>query len=76
MYRHYRVERMAEKAKRVITQLFAAYRDNPNTIPPDFRNFYKGDEKIERVVCDYIAGMTDRYALEEYSKLFDPFARV
>lgn len=76
LYRHYRVERMAEKAQRVISQLFGAYLKNPNIIPPDFKNQYGEDETIARIVCDYIAGMTDRYALDEYAKLFDPYAKV
>ncbi|MBF0104614.1 MAG: deoxyguanosinetriphosphate triphosphohydrolase [Deltaproteobacteria bacterium] len=76
LYRHYRVERMAEKAKKVLTELFNTYMNNPNIIPPDFKDSYEEGEPVERIVCDYIAGMTDRYALDEYSKLFDPHAKV
>jgi dGTPase len=76
MYRHYRVERMAEKAKKVISDLFTAYTKNPNTLPPDFKESYDKSTVIERIVCDYIAGMTDRFALAEYSKLFDPFSKL
>lgn len=76
LYRHYRVERMAEKAKKVITELFNTYTNNPKIIPPDFKENYDANEPIKRIVCDYIAGMTDRYALDEYSKLFDPHAKV
>ena len=76
LYRHYRVERMAEKAKRVITELFTAYKSNKKIVPPGFSEAYSDDTSFERVVCDYIAGMTDRYALGEYKKLFDPMAKV
>ena len=76
LYRHYRVERMAEKAQRVISQLFQAYMKNPRTLPPDFKNQYDLNETTARIVCDYIAGMTDRYALDEYAKLFDPYSKV
>lgn len=77
LYRHYRVVRMAEKAKRVLKELFNAYTGNPNTVPQDFKKKYegRGDSDV-RIVCDYIAGMTDRFALQEYSKLFDPYAKV
>ncbi|MCP5464342.1 MAG: deoxyguanosinetriphosphate triphosphohydrolase [Deltaproteobacteria bacterium] len=77
MYRHFRVERMATKAQTVLKQLFNAYTQNPKTIPSDFKDKYKGRNIEEhRLICDYIAGMTDRFALEEHSKLFDPFAKV
>lgn len=76
LYRHYRVQRMAEKAKHVITQLFQAYTENTNILPEKFRKDYEETESVQRVVCDYIAGMTDRFALDEHSKLFDPHAKV
>jgi len=76
LYRHYRVERMAEKAQRVISQLFKAYTDNPKILPSQFLDEYDQSESFERIVCDYIAGMTDRYALDEYAKLFDPHSKV
>jgi dGTPase len=76
MYRHYRVVRMANKAERFITELFNAYRSEPDMLPFSAQQrLENGDEPHERIVCDYIAGMTDRYALQEYSKLFDPFTR-
>jgi dGTPase len=75
LYRHYRVERMADKAGRILTDLFRAYQKNPKILPPDvFAQFQS--EAAERVICDYIAGMTDRFALDEHKKLFDPLARV
>lgn len=75
MYRHYRMIRMADKARRIITQLFDIYSSNSDQLPPSFRNKTK-DENNVQLVCDYIAGMTDRFALQEYKKLFDPFERV
>lgn len=79
LYRHWRVERMSDKAGRILTELFGAYIKNPNILPAEFVASYAKSHKpepIERIVCDYIAGMTDRFALDEYSKLFDPHARV
>jgi dGTPase len=76
LYRHYRVERMAAKAERVITELFQAYQRNPRILPHDFVRHYTAGEPVERIVCDYIAGMTDRFALQEYGKLFDPLEKV
>ena len=76
LYRHYRVERMADKAKRILQDLFVSYQRNPNTIPHDFKDRYHQDEDIERIVCDYIAGMTDRFAIQEYGKMFDPHTKV
>ena len=75
MYGHYRVIRMEEKARRIIGGLFRAYCDRPAQLPPHIFLRVK-QEGIKRVVCDYIAGMTDRYAMEEYRKLFDPLAKV
>ncbi|HXV65131.1 MAG TPA: deoxyguanosinetriphosphate triphosphohydrolase [Vicinamibacteria bacterium] len=75
LYRHFRVVRMAEKAKRVVGDLFQAYAGNPRQLPPHV--LARVDEEgLERVVCDYIAGMTDRFALDEHRKLFDPHDRV
>jgi dGTPase len=66
---------MAEKARRIIHDLFKVYVDSPRQMPPNF-SVRTPTEGMARVVCDYIAGMTDRYALEEHRKLFDPQARV
>jgi dGTPase len=75
LYRHHRVERMADKAERILTDLFNAYRHNPKILPADvYADTQKGEP--ERAICDYMAGMTDRYALDEHQKLFDPHARV
>ncbi len=75
MYQHYRVIRMANKAQRFIKSLFDVYLDKPAQLPPNIKKRLKKDSK-EKVVCDYIAGMTDRYALDEYKKLFEPYERV
>lgn len=74
-YRQYRVMRMASKAERVITELFNAYLADPSLLPPKTQARLKEDLPA-RVVCDYIAGMTDRYALDEYARLFDPMTKV
>ncbi len=76
LYQHYRVMRMADKAKRFITELFQLYIQKPEQLPRTTRTRVARGEDVFRVVCDYIAGMTDRYCLEEYRKLFDPFERV
>jgi dGTPase len=75
LYRHYKVVRMATKAKRVVKELFEAYVENPRQLPPHILARGEGDG-LKRVVCDYIAGMTDRFALDEHRKLFDPLERL
>jgi len=75
LYHHYRVIRMADKAKRFIGELFEVYCGRPEALPPDVQKRIPLDG-VRRVVCDYIASMTDRYALDEYKKLFDPYAKV
>ncbi len=75
-YHHYRVIRMADKAKRFIGELFSLYISKPEQLPNTTRLRLSKKEDPYRVICDYIAGMTDRYCLEEYKKLFDPFERV
>jgi dGTPase len=74
LYTHYRVLRMAVKAERVITDLFDAFRSEP-AILPDGMQAVVGQRGLERTICDYIAGMTDRFAIEEHRKLFDPLER-
>jgi len=75
LYKNFRVIRMSDKARRFITGLFKVYLEKPEQLPPSDQ---KKIGKIGRygVICDYIAGMTDRYALDEYKKLFDPYERV
>jgi len=74
LYSHYRVKRMAAKAERFITDLFNEYVTHPEELP-DSVQAHLEERSLHRTVCDYIAGMTDRYALEEHQRLFDPFVR-
>jgi dGTPase len=75
LYSHYKVERMRIKAERFLTLLFENYVKNPTLLPASYQEKYELYGQ-ERVVCDYIAGMTDRYALDEYKRLFEPYERV
>jgi len=75
LYQHYRVIRMSSKAYRFITSLFEIYLDKPEQLPPNTQIRLQREGK-HRVICDYIAGMTDRYALDEYKKFFEPYERV
>ncbi|MBD3609099.1 MAG: deoxyguanosinetriphosphate triphosphohydrolase [Gammaproteobacteria bacterium] len=78
LYRHYRVHRMSNKAKRILEALFDAYMEDPRILPPDTQIMLKQGESEHgirgraRVVADYIAGMTDRYAILEYERIFNP----
>ncbi len=71
LYRHHRVVRMATKAERILTEMFQAYVEEPAILPEHMQKWIEV-RGLERTVCDYIAGMTDRFAIEEYRKLFDP----
>jgi dGTPase len=75
MYRHYRVVRMGDKAGRILRDLFLSYVGEPLQLPPHYQERIPRDG-VHRVVCDYIAGMTDRFAVDEHRKLFDPMVRV
>jgi len=75
LYHHYRVMRMSIKAKRFIRELFCEYVARPKQLPAEVQ-LRIPKEGVKRVVCDYIAGMTDRYALDEYKKLFNPYEKV
>ena len=68
LYQHYRVARMSAKSRRVITELFQAFLSDPRLLPPEFQARASGD--TPRAIADYIAGMTDRYALLEHRRLF------
>lgn len=70
LYRHYRVVRMQTKAERIITDLFNLYVNNPGALP-ETAQLYIPVKGLELTVCDYIAGMTDRFAIDEYKRLFD-----
>ncbi len=74
-YRHFRVMRMQAKAERCVTRLFSAFVKDPRQLPPDYQSWAER-EGVPRAVCDYVAGMTDRYAQDEYRKLFFPFERI
>jgi dGTPase len=78
MYRHYKVNRMANKAKRVITSLFELFMSEPSCLPSEWQHDSSHTQNASqaRTVADYIAGMTDRYALVEYERLFDLKAKV
>lgn len=71
LYRHYRVVRMAVKAEQIIRDLFNAYMNEPAILPAHAQVLF--DQRgLERTICDYIAGMTDRFAIEEHQKIFLP----
>lgn len=78
LYRHYRVQRMTIKAEKVLNSLFEAFMNDQRILPPDALNHCKqleekmGDNGIARGISDYIAGMTDRYAIVEYERIFNP----
>ncbi len=68
LYRHYRVNRMSSKAQRIVRELFAVFMEDVTLMPDEFQQRAKSDQS--RAVADYIAGMTDRYAIREYRRLF------
>ena len=76
LYTHVRVTRMGMKARTVISGLFRTYMDEPRQMPPHVHAHVERGEPVPRVIADYIAGMTDRFALDEYAKLFDPLEKV
>jgi len=69
LYQHYQVARMASKARRIVTDLFTAFQAEPRMLPPQYRES-AANEGVERAIADYIAGMTDRYAIREHQRLF------
>ncbi len=69
VYRHYKVNRARSHAKRIVRALFDVFLSEPETLPPQWRD-ERGAGEQARAVCDYIAGMTDRYAISEHEKLF------
>ncbi|MEZ5531683.1 MAG: deoxyguanosinetriphosphate triphosphohydrolase [Steroidobacteraceae bacterium] len=82
VYRHYRVLRMTTKAQRLVKELFEALFDDPRLLPDEYADNARAAEAEQgkagraRAVADYIAGMTDRYALLEHRRLFDPGERT
>lgn len=69
LYRHYRVMRMTTKARRIVREMFTAFLETPRLLPPE--NLRDGEVEQARAIADYIAGMTDRYAIREHQRLFD-----
>ncbi len=78
MYRHYRVNRMSLKARRVVRELFQAFLAEPECLPSEWRATASCGAPADRarIVADYLAGMTDRFALDEHRRLFDTYAAV
>jgi dGTPase len=78
LYRHYRVHRMSAKAGNIIRCLFEAFLNDPRMLPPEQQDQVakltqeQGDNGKARAIADYIAGMTDRYAIREYERIFNP----
>ena len=71
LYRHYRVMRMSAKADMILSRLFDSFLKHPYLMPTHIQESI-GEKGLEVAICDYIAGMTDRYAVEQYNKLYDP----
>ena len=78
MYHHWRVERMTSKARRILNKLFDVYLDNPKQLPYDIydRSRRYSQKELYGIICNYIAAMTDRAALDEYKRLFEPYEKV
>ena len=78
LYEHYRVLRMTSKSTRVIRDLFSAFFDSPSLLPDSYYHQAilareeSGESGFARIIADYIAGMTDRYAINEFDKMFNP----
>jgi dGTPase len=68
LYRHFQVARMTNKARRIVRELFAAFWDDLRLLPTDYRERAENDRA--RAIADYVAGMTDRYAIKEHRRLF------
>jgi dGTPase len=75
VYNHYRVQRMAVKGGRIVRQLFDEFTRAPRLLPERYSRRI-GAQRPERTVCDYVAGMTDRYAQDEFLRLFQPYTIV
>ncbi|HEX2864829.1 MAG TPA: deoxyguanosinetriphosphate triphosphohydrolase [Deinococcales bacterium] len=75
LYRHHRVERQVHKAEHVVSSLYRAYTARPTILPPSVQARFE-TTGLERAACDYLAGMTDRFAMDEFKRLFDPYERT
>ena len=73
MYRHYRVNRIRSQARRILAEMFDLFVAEPDILPPEWAARARTDDPVRRgrAVCDYIAGMTDRFAIEEHRRLFN-----
>ncbi len=78
MYRHYKLNRMTSKARRVVREIFALLVEEPECLPTDWRRRAEGPgtEATAQLVADYVAGMTDRFAIDEHRRLFELDART
>ncbi len=75
VYQHYRVLRMAAKGCRILRALFEEFCRQPALLPQRYQRRAQ-EVGLQRTVCDYVAGMTDRYAQDEYLRLFQPYTNV
>ena len=77
LYQHYKVHRMSQKAKKIVLDLYSSFYNDINLMPDEYRSYAesaqakKGDSGRARIVADYIAGMTDRYAIAEHERIFN-----
>ena len=71
MYRHYKVNRMTSKARRVLADLFEIFINEPQCMPPEWQRGEPKSQQAAEAVADYLAGMTDRFAMQEHRRLFD-----
>jgi len=78
MYRHTEVNRMTSKARRIVVDLFEILSREPESLPSEWRAAAEGADpvRLQRIVGDYIAGMTDRYAMLEHRRLFDIYSQA
>ena len=78
LYHHWRVERMTYKAKRLLGDLFRVYMENPKQLPYEIypRDVKFTDAQKHELIGNYIASMTDRFAIDEHKRLFDPYQKV
>lgn len=78
MYRHYKVNRMTSKARRVVRELFDFFLAEPNCLPSVWyaQTDGAGEQRTAEIIADFIAGMTDRFALDEHARIFDPMKRT
>ncbi len=74
MYYHPMIVRMSKRAEKFIGEIFTSYIDEPRQLPLAYQQLIEA-EGLQRVVADYIASMTDRSALQEYRRMFDPLTR-